>query len=149
VRFSFTLDAHTYRLRRVDEWRQIYDEYPVPPHDAATILKQAAAQHQDNAEIVHLLETAIGQLAGLHMNGVLVLLRVQPHRRGAVVPKTGSASTPSALKPPPPAEAAPPTERTVMGDDQAAALKQAAAAGVPFCEECARAAAAGGGPAAA
>ena len=151
VSASFALGSDTYRLLRLDaEWRQGLDEVRVPPQEAIAIIERAARQHQRNRDVVHVFETAASQLAGLHEDGVFVLLWKQPHYERGIgsVAQTAPAATPSALTPPVPHERPPSIDEPSMGAMQATVLRDAAALGVPFCEECARAAAERGSTAA-
>jgi hypothetical protein len=142
VSASFVLNADRYRLLRLDaEWRQGFDEVVVPAPEAAAIIEQATRQYEGNRDIVHQFEIAASRLAGLHDDGVFVLLRKQWFGGGASVAQTVAASTPSMFRPASPPELLRSIEEPAMGAAQAIALKNAAAAGVPFCEECARAAA--------
>lgn len=144
VSATFALGSETYRLLRLDaEWRQGLDEVRVPPQQAVAIIEEATTQQQTNRDVVQLFETAVSQLAGLHEDGVFVLLRRQWFDGGArSVAQTAPSSTPSALRPPAPPELPPSIEEPAMGAVQATVLREAAALGVPFCEECARHAAA-------
>lgn len=142
---SFAVGSDTYRLLRLDtDWREGLDEVRVPPEQAVEVIEQAMRRHQRNREIVHLLETAASQLAGVHEDGVFVLLQRRRSESGAgSVARSAPSSTPSALRPPAPPELElpPPVEEPVMRAAQVVALKNAADSGAPFCEECARAAA--------
>ena len=138
LRLSFILGSHTYRLRRVHEWRQVFDEVPITPHRAVLIIEQAIVELAENGELVQQLQTSLAQLAGLHPDGTLLLLRVEPYTGRAAVPAPEPARE---RRPPPPSPLPPAVKEPLVGADQAAALKDAAANGVPFCEECAKAAA--------
>ena len=143
---SFTVGTDTYRLRRVDvEWRQQWNEQLLSPEESAAILERAVVQHARYRELTHLLESAASRLAGVHPDGVFLLLWMRPQFEG-IAPggQSTAASTPSTLRPAAPAEAPRSADEPVMGADQALVLKNAAASGVPFCEECARIAAARG-----
>jgi hypothetical protein len=144
---SFAIGSDRYRLVRLDiEWRQGLDEVRVPPQQALAIIEQATRQQQWNRDVARLLETAAFQLAGVHENGVFVLLTRQWFYGAArSVTKTAPRATPSALRPPATPEMPPSAEEPTMGEMQAVALKNAAAEGTPFCEECAHAAAPGPG----
>jgi hypothetical protein len=138
VAFSFTLGYYTYKVRHLDSWSQSFDELPLRPHQAAAILEQAIGENQGDVDLVRRLETARAELAGLQVNGTLLLLRVVPHRDRPMAAPPEPAPRPARV----PAPAPPPSLEPSIIDDQAEALKNAAAAGVPFCEECAKAAAA-------
>jgi hypothetical protein len=141
---SFTLDGEMYRIRHLaSRLGPAADEVHVAPDQAVDILSKAATLHEENRELVHLLQLAASQLVGLHEPCVYLLLRLRVYDRPSSPPPAaaGPASTPSALRPPPPPEPSSLVEEPVMEAAQAMALKVAAAAGVPFCEECARLAA--------
>jgi hypothetical protein len=150
VGITFALGPDRYRLLRLDaEWRPRVDEVRVPPEHAVEIIKQAA-EYERNPEVVHLFETAASRLAGLHEEGVFVLLQRRLFdggvRSGA---PTAPSSTPSAFRPSESPELPSSIDEPTMGAEQAKVLRDAAAVGVPFCEECARAAAQQGGATAA
>jgi len=136
----FAVGGKLYRLRHVDaDRRQDPNEAAVPPEEAAAIIERAAAHHGKDVPLVRLLETAASRLAGLHTNGIYVLVWLPPLATIERVVLSPPAPTPRAPRPAPPD---PPAQiEEPMAAAQARVLKNAAASGVPFCEECARLAA--------
>ena len=138
ISFPFEVDADFYRLRRVDaDRRYSFNETPLAPEQAAAILERAVEQHRRNERLLRVLHTAMRQLAGLHDNGIFLVLRLRPETRT----ESAVAPPPRPPAPRPPVLSAPPAiPEPMMPIAQAAVLRDAAATGVPFCEECARAA---------
>ncbi len=136
--FPFEVDADVYRLRHVDaDRRYSFNETPLPPEQALAILERAVEQRRTSDGLRRVLHTAMRQLAGLHDNGIFLVLRLRPETRtesAVAPPPRPPAPGPTVLSAPPVIPA--PT----MPIAQAAVLRDAAVTGVPFCEECARAA---------
>jgi hypothetical protein len=117
--------------------RYSFNETPLAPEQAAAILERAVEQHRRNERLLGVLHTAMRQLAGLHDNGIFLVLRLRPETRT----ESAVAPPPRPPAPRPPVLSAPPAiPEPMMPIAQAAVLRDAAATGVPFCEECARAA---------
>jgi hypothetical protein len=138
VGLPFSVGGETYWLRRSDDPSRVSShKESVLPSEAIVIIERAAIQHRENTPLLHLLETAASQLAGVHDQGTFVLERLRTQWAIAKVAESRPAPAPrprAAESAPPPAE----VEVPVMVAEQAAALKEAAITGVPFCEECAR-----------
>jgi hypothetical protein len=138
VCLPFELGADFYRLQRVDaDRRQRFNEVPLTPEQAVAVLERAAEQHRRNDRLLAILHMAMRQVAGVHDNGIFLVLRLRPDTqagKGVAAPPRPAAARPPVL-PAPPA-----VVEAMMPVAQAAALRYAAETGVPFCEECARAA---------
>jgi hypothetical protein len=139
VSLPFEVGAEFYRLQRVDaDRRQSFNEMPLTPEQAAAVLERAAEQHRSNDRLLPILQLAMRQLAGIHDNGIFLVLRLWPDTRAEKVaaPPPRAAAPRPAMPVPAPAAVA----EAMMPVARAAVLREAAVLGVPFCEECARAA---------